>query len=211
MELNFIFSNLNTIVLVIWIVFLIIVAIRFFRPTLVRNISYFKLILTALSLNIFYGLFVSWGQYYVWANGSEITKALLNSPLPKEVPFLEWARPLFSNHLGYFLFYIWGRFWIYILISFLISGILYFLFRFWKSYRGGFSEQGPELLLILMLIVGYPGVLVLIPLGFVFSILLFGFYYFKGNKEDKILNIEPAFIVATFFTLLFTSAILSFL
>lgn len=200
MILNFIFSYLNAIVLAIWIVFLIIVAIRFFRPAWVKSISYWKFILIAIGLNIFYGLFVTWGQYYVWANGGIVTQTLLNSPLPKQVSFFEWARPLFENHLGYFLFYIWGRFWLYIFISFLISGILYFLFRVWKSYRGSFTEQGPELLLVLMLISGYPGILILIPLGFIFSILLFGFYYFKG---DKVVNIEPAFIVATLFALFF--------
>lgn len=216
-KLNFVFSNLNAIVLGVWIVFLIIVAIRFFRPAWVKNISFFKLILIALGLNILYGLFVTWGQYYVWANGNEVTKALINSPLPKEAPLFSYLRPLFENHFGYFLYYILGRIWLNILISFLISCVLYFLFRIWKFYRGGFLEQGPEILLILMLIVGFPGVLFLIPIGFIFSILLFGFYYsktlFKRASPRAVLNlvIEPAFIFATFFTLVFTRLIMLYL
>ena len=43
MILNFIFSHLNAIILAIWIIFLAIVAIRFFKPVGVKNISYTKL------------------------------------------------------------------------------------------------------------------------------------------------------------------------
>ena len=200
-KLNFIFSNLNMIVLGIWMIFLIVVTIRFFRPAWVKNISFLKLSFVAIALNIFYGLFVTWGQYYVWANGSAVTKALLNLPLAKEVPIFEWARPLFTNHLGYFSYYVWGRTWLDIFILFLISGGLYYIFKIWESRRGNFIEQGPEILLALMLISGYPGVLVLIPLGFVFAFLLYGFSYFKGKK---VVIIEPVFILATFFALIYT-------
>ena len=211
MKLNFIFSHLHALVLAVWVVFLIIVAIRFFRQALVKNISFFKLIVIAIGFIIFYGLFVSWGQYYVWATSSDVTRSLLDAPLSKQVPFpvyLEFIRPFFENHFGYFLFYILGRVWLNILISFLISGILYFLFRVWQFYRGGFLSQCPELLLFLMLISGFPGVLVSVPLGFVLSILLFGFSYLKGNK---VVHIEPVFIFTTLFALLFTRMILNVL
>ncbi len=256
MILNFIFSNLNAIVLGVWILFLIIVAIRYFQPTWIKsnnkflskiftglkNISFLKLILIALGLNIFYGLFVSWGQYYVWSTASEVTKFLLTSPLPVEITFpsyLEWTRPLFNNNLGYFLFYIWGRVWLNIFILFTFSGLMYFVFRTWKFYRGGFLEKGPELMLVLMLISGWMGVLVSLSLGFIFAILFFAFYYLKTifkkiypviserlsetifkqffpkinfieSEINKILAVEPAFIFATFFGLLFTKIILSY-
>jgi hypothetical protein len=211
MKLNFIFSNLNAIVLGIWVLFLIVVAVRFFRPTWVKNISFPRLILIAVGMNIFYGLFVTWGQYHVWATASDFTRVFINSPLSPKVPFpvyLNWFRPLFAHHFGYFLFYILGRVWLNILFLFLVSGALYSLFRVWNFYRGGFLEQGPELLLILMLISGMPGLFVSIFLGFIFSIFLFGFSYFKGNK---IVNIEPAFIFATLFALLFTNIIFKFI
>lgn len=209
MNLIFIFSHLNAIALSIWVTFLIIVTIRFFRPGWVKNVSYWKLILIAALLNILYGLFVTWGQYYVWSNGSDLTRSLLNLPLPKEVPFpfyLTWTRLFFEHQLGYFSYYVLGRFWLNILISFLISGVLYFIFKIWKSRRGNFTEHGPEILLLLMLISGYPGILVLIPLGFIFAVLWAGFYYFKGNQA---VNIEPAFILAAFFALLFSRIILN--
>ena len=266
MILNFIFSNLNAIALGVWLIFLAIVAIRFFQPTrkifynilfvnkftnkvifkikkisilnkmlisigifcnliwnssyldktllkitnIIKNISYLKLILIAIGLNIFYGLFVTWGQYYVWSNGSEMTKALLTFPLPPQVPissYVEWVRPLFQNHLGYFLYYIWGRVWMDIFILFAFSGLLYSIFKAWKFYRGGFLEKGPELLLVLMLISGWMGVLVSLSIGFILAILWLGFSFIKGKK---IVAIEPVFIFATFLALIFTRIILSY-
>ncbi len=223
--MHFILFNLNIIVLVIWVAFLAFIAFRFFcgawassqnkflsKVSLwVKDISFKKLIVITFGLNIFYGLFVSWGQYYVWANSSsDFLRALVNLPLPKETPmqYFEWIRPLFENHLGYFLYYSFGRFWLYILISFLISGALYYLFKLWESHYGNFTENGPELLLVLMLISGWPSILILIPLGFIFSILLSAVSYAMGKK---VIKIEPAFIIATFITLIFGRIILGFL
>jgi hypothetical protein len=60
-----------------------------------------------------------------------------------------------------------------------------------------------------MLISGFPGNLILIPLGFACAIFLYSFFYFKKGKKN--VNIEPAFIIATFLTLLFGHIILGFL
>lgn len=216
MILNFIFSNLNVIVLSVWIVFLILVAVRYFKPRWVRNISYLKLFFITLGISIFYGLFVSWGQYYVWQSGSEMTKMLVKLPLPPQAPLpnlLEWVRPFFENSFGYFLYYILGRVWLNIFISFLVSGVLYLIFKVWNRYRGSFLEEGPLLLLILMLISGFPGVLVSISLGFILAILLFGFHYLKSYiKKVPISNvvIEPVFFLSVLLSLLFTNIILSY-
>lgn len=215
--LNFIFSHLYAIILVIWILFLIIVVIRFWRPAWVKNISYLKLFWITLGIHIIYGLFLTWGQSYVWANGNAMTEALLNLPLPSQVPFpsfLEWLRPLFEHSHGYFWFYVWGRFWFNIFLLFLTGGVLYSIFRAWKHYRGGFSDEGPLLLLILMLISGWPGVLVSVTLGFILAVLLFGFHYLKSYiKKVPIQNvvIEPAFILSTLVALLFTNFILKYM
>ena len=206
-NLIFVFSNLNTIILGIWVIFWIIVAVRFFRPTWVKNISYFKLALISFLLNIFYGFFVTWGQYYVWSHGNLVTKTLLNSPLAKEVPIYNFLRPLFQNHLGYFSFYVLGRFWLNILILFTVSIVFYFLLKIWRHYRGGFSENGPLLILILMLISGWPGMIVFVSLGFIFSTVLAIIYYFRGKN---IVEIEPVFILASLVALIFSDKILHF-
>jgi hypothetical protein len=211
MNLNFIFSHLNAIILIIWIIFLFFIAIRFFKPAWVKDISFLKLALIAFAINIFYGLFITWGQYHVWAVSKDMTHALINLPLPGNVPFppyLEWIRPLFENHLGYFLYYVLGRVWFNVFISFIISGVLYLIFKAWDFYRGGFLDQGPELLLALMLVPGWPEILIFIPLGFFLSILVSCFSHFRGNK---VVNIELSFIFAALLTLLFARIILSYL
>lgn len=225
MKLNFIFSNLNVIVLGIWILFLLIVAVRFFRPVWLnsrisflskivqslKDISYKKLIIAVISLNIIYSIFVTWGQYHIWATAADFTKMFVNLPLPKEVPmpiFLEWTRPLFAHSFGFFLYYILGRVWLNTLVLFLTSIALYFILKAWKSFRGNFLENGPELFFILMLIVGWPGVVIFIPIGFIVSLLFFSFYFFKGQNS---VEIEPAFIVASFIVLVFGKIIFSLL
>ena len=211
MIFNFILSYLNVIVLALWILFLLVVAIRYFHPKWVKNISYTNLIIIAFGLNIFYGLFLTFSQYYVWSIASDFTRSLLNSPLSDTIPFsnlLGWVHSflLNSNH-GYFYFYAWGRFWINILILFILSGGLYSIFRLFKYYRGGFGHSGPELLFLLMLISGYPGILVFIPLGFIFAILLVIYSIIRKHKDSII---EPAFIISALFSLLFTHTILNF-
>ena len=105
MILGFIFSHLNIIVLGVWIVFFGVVLLRFVRPRLVKNISYKWLILAAVALHLFYVIFLTWGQYHIWAVASDFTRSLLSAPLPIEAPLpaiLEWTRSYFTHPLGYF-------------------------------------------------------------------------------------------------------------
>jgi len=210
MILNFIFVHLNAFILVFWIIFSFIIAFRFFSPLWVksnnhfiskiiervRNISYKKLIFITIGINILLGIFLTWGQYHVWATATNYTKMFVKLPLPSAVPivsYLEWTRHLFfENHLGYFLYYAWGHFWLNIFISFILSSALYFIFKFWESKRGSFDEHGPELFLILSLISGWPGILAFISLGFIFVILFSAYSNFRGVK---IVKIEPAFML----------------
>ena len=83
-----------------WIFFLFIVVIRFLNLKwieldnsffskiikLIKNISFYKFIIIAFTINIIYVLFISWGQYYVWATANDFTKILVNLPISKEVP-----------------------------------------------------------------------------------------------------------------------------
>ena len=222
MILNFIFQHLHTVLLaiflkywnliflIIWIAFLIIVAIRFFKPVLVRNISYSRLVFVAFFLNIFYGIFMTLGQYYVWATSDDFKiNYFLNLPLSKNTPIFEWLRPLFENNLGYFLYYVWGRFWLYIILLLVLSIVFYFLIKLWKSWRGGFSDEGPKLILILMLISGWPGIILFIPLGFICSMFYSVFANIKGG--NKVVLIEPVFIFTCLIALIFGKVLITFL
>ncbi len=194
MPLNFIILNLNVIVLAVWAVFFIVVVLRFVRPEWAcplkffsekiwraRNISFSMLMVLAIGLHIFYGAFVTWGQYHTWsAPGNDLGKSFLSSPLSKEVPLpivLEVLRPALEQPLGYFSYYVFGRIWLNIIILFALSGFFYSILKIWSFYRGGFLPHGPEILLVLMLISGYPGILVLVPFSFAVAFGYFGISY----------------------------------
>ena len=198
MIINFIFSHLNAITLGIWAIFFVVVLVRFIRPHWVKNISYVYLILIAIALHLFYAVFVTWGQYHLWSISSDFTRMLLAAPLPLEVPLpwmLEYVRSYFEGPLGYFTYYAFGHFFFNILVLFLVTGFFYAIFKFWDLRKNSFQTKEPELLCVLMLISGWPGVVVLVPLGFVFAII-----YSAGSlvffKKDQT-SLLPAFLFAT--------------
>lgn len=205
MFLNFIFSHLNLFAMVIWMLFFSLVVIRFIRPLWVKNISYKWLILTAVMLHLFYGAFVTWGQHHVWATGSDFTKALLASPLSLDAPlpgFLEFMRP----HFGYFSYYALGRFFLNIFMLFSVSGLLYFFFKMGNKYNRRLGEHGPELLLVLMLIAGWPGVLLLIPFALFLSLASFILPWVSSRNP---IMLEGAFLIAVPFAFFLARPILS--
>ncbi len=225
MLFNFIFSGLNIIMLVVWVVLFIIVVLRFLRPEWacpikffsekiwrMKNILFPMLIAIAIGLHFFYGAFVTWGQYHVWATGGEYTKIFISAPLSKEVPLgiFEGLRPAFEQPFGYFSYYVFGRIWLDIIILFALAGFFYSILKIWSLYRGGFLPHGPEILLVLMLISGYPGILILVPLGFAIAFASFGISHFRRTSHIRQIYLEPAFIIATPIALLFGKIIFAY-
>lgn len=209
MILNFIFANLNTIALGMWAVFFCFVLMRFIRPLWVKNVSYKWLILSAIGLHLFYVMFITWGQYHVWVVGSDFTRVLLTSPLPAEAPLpgiLEWTRAYFDQPLGYFAYYAFGRFFLNIFILFSVTALLYVVFKIWERHRGGFGEHGPEILFVLLLISGWPGMVVLIPFGFILALTSFVLPLVSTRSP---LSLEQAFLIVTPLTLLFARPLLT--
>ncbi|MDD5152391.1 MAG: hypothetical protein PHS95_00090 [Candidatus Pacebacteria bacterium] len=197
MQLNFIIINLNVIVLAVWLLFFILVSIRFVRPSLVKNISYSTLLFLAFSLHILYGGFTTWAQYHAWSTGGPETKIFVSAPLPVEAPlpvFLGWTRSYFDQPMGYFAYYVFGHFWLNILILFLVAGFFYSVLKLWDFYRGRFIPKGPEILLILFLVSGWPGVLLLLPIALIFWAIFFVVSFFRGKRR---VLLEPAFVIAT--------------
>lgn len=211
MSLNFIFTHLNAIMLSVWLVFFVFTVLRFVRPQWIKNVSYDWFVFATIALHLLYAVFVTWGQYYVWSMGSDFTRALLSSPLASAAPLpsiFEWTRGYFERPLGYFAYYAIGRFFLKIITLFAVSGFFYLLFSVWNKYRSVLAPQGQKLLLILMLIAGWPGVLVLIPLGFFLSILSF---IVPARIISSPIPIEWMFLIATPFALLFGRFALSYL
>ncbi len=210
MALNFIFAHLNAIMLAVWVIFFTIVVVRFLRPTLLPRVSFGILAMAAIGVHLFFALFITWGQYHVWATGSDFTRVFLSAPLSSEVPLpslFEWMRGYFEQPLGYFAYYAIGRFFLKVFLLFIISGFFYLLFKVWDKYRRVFIPDGAELLLALMLISGWPGILVLIPLGLLFSVISFVFPPSLGAWR---FSIERMFLVATPIALLFAISIFAY-
>ncbi|MBI5400878.1 MAG: hypothetical protein HZB12_02080 [Candidatus Yonathbacteria bacterium] len=209
--MNFIFANIDTIAIAVWLAFFVLVVVRTLRPALVKNVSYKLFVGLALGLYLLYGVVATWGQYRAWATSSDISRALLASPLTSEVPFpsyLEWTRPLFDHTHGYFWFYSFQHFFLSTIALIIIVGLfLLFLVVRSRTHPINFREGDIMLIVLAMLISGWPGVIVLLPIGLVSAILLsIVARIFYGI--DRI-TLPPAFLLAAPFALIFATPILT--
>lgn len=208
--MNFIFTNLNTIFLIVWLTFFCVVAVRAWRPALLKNISYGWLVCAAMNLHLLYGALATWGQYAAWGK-SEFTKTFLQTPLSKEIPFpiyFEWARTFFGYPHGYFVFYSIGHFFLSTIALLIIVGLFYLFLVARARYRSlNFREGDIVLIVLAMLISGWPGVIVLLPIGFISAVLLsLGARVFYGVERTPL---PPAFLLAAPIALLFAIPILT--
>lgn len=209
--MNFIFANLKIITLAVWLVFFFIVVVRISRSAWVKNISYGWLVTGAVALHFLYGIIATWGQYRAWMAGSDITRMFFFASLPSETPlpaYIEWARPLFEHAHGYFIFYSFEHFFLGTIVLFIVTG-LFFLFLFTRAwYRSTNFREGDILLIVLaMLISGWPGVIILLPTGLISAIALsVGARFFYGIER---IPLSPIFLFAAPVMLIFANPILA--
>lgn len=210
MSLNFFLANFNLIVLIAWIVFFSVVVARYLRPHWVKGIQYKVFVVIAIILHLIIGIFATWLQYAVWGK-SEITKGFLSSSLSPEVPFpsyLEFLRPLFDSIHGYFIFYSFQKFFLSTVALLIVTGLFCAFLVARARYRSFNFREGDIMLIVLaMLISGWPGVIVLLPIGLIFSI-LFSIVARVAYDIERI-PLSPAFLFASPFALLFATPILS--
>lgn len=87
----------------------LIACLKYFAGERFKFFTYRRLVVIAILFLVFHTLLLIGEQYYVWENGSVVTKTLLRLPLPPQVPltfFLEPFRGLvFKNTHGYFVLY----------------------------------------------------------------------------------------------------------
>lgn len=115
-------------------------------------------------------IYMTIAQYYAWLAGP-LTKDLVSQPLDVHIAqasVAAWIIRVFHIHAGYFVFYVYGRFWINALLgigaAFLFLGVLAFL----KKYRARFFDDGElPLGLVAALAVGWPLIVGFVPLVFV--------------------------------------------
>lgn len=213
MLFNFIFSHLNTIILAVWLAFFAVVFVRTHKAGWVWHFPYQWLVVIAVILHILYGAFLTWGQYVVW-QGSEFTKMFLSSPLSPEVPFPSYfgfVRPLFNGAHGYFAFYAFEHFFLSSIALFVVTGLFALFFRMYAVYRPALFQKGDIAIITLaLLIAGWPGAFILVPLSFILAIalaLLF-LFQFDINIKNKV-SLPSAFLYATPLALLFATPVLT--
>lgn len=219
MSLNFIFANLDRIALVVWLVFFVIV-LTSHRNCLWGNkvcsnialLSYGWLVSLAVAIHFLYGIFATWGQYVTWAKGDDVTHALLSAPLAPEVPFpslFEWARPFFMGNHGYFAFYSFQHFFLSTIALLVVAGLFFaFLVIRARYYPINFREGDIAMIVLALLIAGWPGAVVLLPIGLLVAVIFsLGARFFYGIER---VPLPPAFLAAAPVALLFAIPILTF-
>ncbi len=167
----------------IWLPFVLslVVVILIIIRRILRNSNYSKTIklgfLTHQKLIciwsifiILFNLFLSWLQYYVWSS----------SPLSRL--FLPPTQPI-----SYFIGYIYIHLWQAVLLSLVVAAVFYGIFRLVRFYnQEAVSLEEAALISLACLLVGWPKLLILIPLFFLLSIFssIVNLFIFKNKKID---------------------------
>ena len=210
--MDFFVAHIQVIAPIVWVLVALALILRYFKISFFSRVPWWGLAILVLCLHVGYTTFLSFGQYYMWSS-SEFTQSFLTQPLAEDVQFpllLEWTRPWFSGPLGYFGFYVIGRFVLSLafLIAFTTAVLGLLMLR--RKYRPHNFQEGDIIALTLAVLVsGWPGVIVLIPLGFIIAILIsVGGKVLYGIER---IYLPPAFLLASPIAFIFGIKILTVL
>ena len=207
---TFLINNANIIMIFVWEFIAIFALLRYFEFSFLKKISWNILIFIATTLNILYPILLSWGQYIVWTY-TEITRVLLVSPLAPNVPlpwFASYLRPYLEQPHGYFVFYIFNHFFLTTIVLLLVVVFLFILLLIWSAYKPLNFKKGDIFAIVLsFLIVGWPGVIVLIPIVFLLLILLS--LINKIRRKENNISLVFMFLFITPFVVLLTIPLLN--
>ncbi|MEK7464751.1 MAG: hypothetical protein AAB617_03160 [Patescibacteria group bacterium] len=147
-----------------------------------KNKAIKNLTITVIGFRIFYALVKSVGQYYVWIN-DELGKSFLATP-------------------GYFSGYIFQRFWFNVILTAGASFVFLIFLESLKKHKERFFEEGEiELGFLTALIVGWPNLLIFVPLVFI-SVVITSVFRRIYSKEIYTTLGKP-FLLSALVTLLF--------
>jgi hypothetical protein len=177
-----------------------------------KKISWSMLLATVIILRILYGGFLTALQYGAW-KGSDITQQLLIVPLPAQTPLgiFEVLRHFFEKTHGYFAFYSFNHFWLGFLVSITLTSCFMLLLVIWKKVRPlQFKEGDIQAVAFACIIVGWPKVIVLVPLAF-FVLTVLEILASYTRIVVPATRLQIAFLMAALFTLFFGNHILNLL
>ena len=134
---------------------------------LLKKINYKSLIIAVISFRLFFVIFKTIGQYYVWAQ-NEFTQFLLPP----------------HQSINYFIFYSWGHFWMNVFLVVGVAAAFYLLLRGLRRYQKRFFEEGEtELGFLTALVVGWPAVVIFVPMIFTLAIFSVAFRHFVFKEN----------------------------
>lgn len=195
---NFFFSYfLSGAPLVFSTIILVIIIFNFFSNHLknflfIKKISAGRLILVLLVTTILFNLALSVLQYLIWHSH------------PFTLLFLPPHQPW-----SYFLRYAFFHFWLADILALIVASIFYCFLSLLRKYKEGIiSRDNLNLLTLSCLLLGWPKVIIFIPLFFIFSVIdsIINITIFK----NKTINISSSILIALLTVFLFANYLLSF-
>ncbi len=174
-----------------------------------RENGYRALLWFTTGFRVFYAVLLTVGQYFFWSENS-FSRSLLNTALGKSVPLkLIQNNPwLFNNRFGYFLIYSWGHFWLNAALSILLAVIFWQILALIKRRNDRFFDKGEvKLGFLSALLVGWPNVLLFVPVAFVFVVMIS--IIRKIFFREAYTTLGLPFLCAIFLTFLFGNVFLS--
>lgn len=209
---NFLINNAHIIIFVVWETMAVVALLRYFEIRIFKRLSWGWLVSISIAIHIIYSILISWGQYILWSQ-TEATKIFIMSPLPNKTPLLWWTeifRPYFELPHGYFIFYSLNHFFLSVIVLFFATVAFYILLLLWSKYNSyNFRKYDILIVVLTLLIAGWLGLIVLIPISFIILIIC-SFVKNKSFKE-KYFHIPLPFLVAVPFVLVLTVPLLKIL
>lgn len=196
----------------LWLVY-IASGVSYFWSKAPKIFSFKILIITTVVFKLLYAALLSVVQYYVWSQ-SEFTQFFINSPLSSEVPLSDFLRSklgfIFGGKLGYFLFYSWGHFWISALLSMAVALCFYVFLRALRRHNDRFFYEGEtELGFLLSLIVGWPNIVLFVPIAFI-AVVLVSIFRLLFYKEPYT-TLGAPMLLGVLITMIFGTALIEIL
>lgn len=136
--------------------------------------KYGWLLIISLLVAFGYALLLSLLTHHLWAE-SAFDRILLSQPISADTPLfgiLHVFEPFRHISGGYFIYYVFGRFWLNVLWAIVFGLIFYLILLIVARSRAGLlEEKEPLLALILTVACGWPGFIVFLPLTLLFFLI----------------------------------------
>jgi hypothetical protein len=145
--------------------------------------NYWKIIWLMIGFRFFLAIYKSVMQYIVW-DQSQLSRLLLHLPLSQNVPGWLAGLPIFTKFSsGYFAFYVWNHFWAETLILIAVAWGVYILLKLLKKFNPRLiADQEAELGWLMSLVVGWPQIILLLPLAMLLGLILSVARRFYGRE-----------------------------